>query len=111
MKDLSKYNVAFALCPELKLCISNEVSEYLVADTTNLQIASLLMFASRLDFVMQPDFSFKLNNNTVQVSFDYLIALHNSILFPHHKLVKKVKLQRHKRAKKLVAQSMMVRLV
>lgn len=136
MKDYNKYNVAFAICPELKQEIENPspqvsckdalvaIDKYMVSenvalvfpsqgsivDTTQLQIASLLMFASRCGFVMQPDFSFRLNYGTAQKSFDYMVKLHNKHQ-SQHKLVKKVKLQRVKRAKKLVAQSMMVELV
>jgi len=143
MKDLSRYNVAFAICPELKQEIENNpypenpedvykalrryavtephsiilpAKEDKIVDTTNLQIASLLMFAGKCEFEIQPNFSFKHWDNVlkqyVYYSFEYVVKLHNEIFWNGKaQLVKKVKLQRHKRAKKLVAQSMMVELV
>jgi hypothetical protein len=114
MKDLSKYNVAFTICPELKEHIYFGFD--FETDTTQLQIASLLVFASSVGFEMQPDFSFKLWDKHFKrsYSFEYVVSLHNNGIpasTTKYRLVKKVKLQRHKRAKKLIAQSMMVELV
>jgi hypothetical protein len=135
MKDLSRYNVAFAICPELKQEIENNpypenpedvykalrryavtephsiilpAKEDKIVDTTQLQIASLLMFAAQHHWTIKPDFSFKRVSRSV--SFEDMVKFHNSSDIGY-KLVKKVKLQRVKRTKKLVAQSMMVELV
>ena len=136
MKDLSRYNVHFAICPELKEEIENNpypenpediykalrryavteqcsivlppAKEDKIVDTTQLQIASLLMFAAQHNWTIKPDFSFKRVSRSV--SFEDMVKFHN-LSDIGHKLVKKVKLQRYKRAKKLVAQSMMVELV
>ena len=119
MKDLSRYNVHFAICPELKFVLEQDSGLHYEVDTTQLQIASLLMFASGYGFKFQNDFSFKKYNvqsrEWIYSSFDHFVKAHNNThgdwLYPVNKLVNKVKLQRVKRTKKLVAQSMMVELV
>jgi hypothetical protein len=109
MKD--KYAVHYTICPELKSC-----NIYDVVDTTQLQIASLLVYAASLKLHMKSDFSFQgWDNYTMcyeDFKFEDVVNMHNNTVSPFPvKLVQKVKLQRHKRLGKLIAQSHLVRLV
>jgi hypothetical protein len=106
----NKYAVHYAICPELNNPYAGQC-----VDTTQLQITSLLVYAASLKLHMKPDFSFRgwdgHNMCYEDYSLEDVVSMHNNTFNPFAvKLVKNIKIQRHKRLGKLVAQSHLVRL-